>query len=328
MASGADIVVGQADKLDLPTQLGLGAPALASTHAPMTPRFDATRALLKIQDGCDFRCAYCIVPDTRGGAHSRPLDDILEEAQALVKLGHSELVVTGANIGCYHDGSHGLIDLLEALETIEGIARIRIGSIESTTVEHDVIAFMAQSDKLCNFLHLPLQSGSDSVLARMRRRYRTEAYAATAQSAAAAIHPLGLGSDIITGFPGETDAEFSETIAYVEALPFNNLHVFPYSERPGTPAATMANQIPMELRRERANTLIALGRQKRENWLNSLIGSTVRILIESCNPDGTAEGWSDTYARCRIHLPGTTSGAVVHGTIVAREGDKLRTRAT
>ena len=305
--TGADLIANQTDKFRLIELLhGPGgilpdaALSVEDATGPTIPLCSATRALVKAQDGCDFRCSYCIVPDTRGRPTSRPLAVVLEEVAGLAATGFREVVITGANLGCYRDGKHNLVDLLEAVESIDDIARIRISSIESTTVERDIVAFMAKSSKLCHFLHLPLQSGDDDTLARMGRRYTQSQYADVVTHAIDQVPDLGLGADIIVGFPGETDAAFQNTLACVRELPFSNLHVFSYSTRDGTPAAEMPDQVDAAVKKERSATLVALGKAKRTAFARSFIGKPATTLLERINDDGTASGWSDQYLPVRI----------------------------
>ena len=312
-SSGADLVVGQAEKFALPQRLAeLDAalsPSPADVHAlavgDTLPQFDQTRALVKIQDGCEFGCAYCIVPSTRSQIWSRPIDELVTEVRQLVAAGYREVVLTGANVGCYRDegplGDHDLIELLRRLDQIEGLLRLRLSSIESTTTEHAVIRQMAASRTLCHFLHLPLQSGSDRILASMGRRYRRDDFRRTCQLAIDLMPDIGLGSDIIVGFPGETDSDFAATRELVAELPFSNLHVFPYSARPGTRACSMPDQVDFPLRKARAAELIALGESKRASFAQSHLGRPIELLIERPR-DGKSRGWSGNYLD--IHLAG------------------------
>jgi len=226
--SGIDLIVGQKDKMRIPDLLNTPPPA---GSAPVHPCFETTRALLKVQDGCDFFCAYCIVPFARGRATSRPFREVLEEAAYLADNGFKELVLTGANVGAYRDGNRTLLHLLEAVEALDNVKRVRLSSVEMSTVEYAMIHHMSASTKLCHYLHIPLQSGDDTVLKAMNRRYTSLDYRAVISRAVDRIPDLGLSTDIITGFPGETDAAFAATVQMVKNLPFSNLHVFPFSSR-------------------------------------------------------------------------------------------------
>jgi len=300
--TGANLIAGQAGKFSLPEQLAATfgirpAPPDATTPGP-TPHVVGTRGLVKIQDGCDFRCSYCVVPDTRGTPVSRPLSRILDEIHHLADAGYREITLTGANLGCYREASHGLVDLLVRLETIEGLDRIRIGSIESTTVERDIIDFMATSTKLCRFLHIPLQSGDDGILQRMRRRYTAAQFRETIEYAAGTVPDIGLGTDIIVGFPGESDAAHANTCSLVRDLPFSNLHVFCYSPRRGTPAADMHDPVADTTKRNRAQALITMGEVKRQAFARTFIDRPVEILVENSKRDTV--GWTSQYLKVRI----------------------------
>lgn len=266
----------------------------------VTPACSTKRAALKIQDGCDFFCTYCIVPYTRGAPYSRPFDDCLDDARRLLAVGFHEIVVTGCNIACYADGPRTLVDLLIALLGLPGLGRLRLGSIEPGTIEREVIALMAKSPKFCPFLHLPIQSGDNGVLARMSRRYTVEDMTTTVRDALRRMPYLGLGADIICGFPGETPEAFEHTRDWIEALPFSKLHVFPYSERPGTPAATFDGCVPIGERKRRTQTLIALGKSKRSVFAKQFIGRPTEFLVEGFDKQGCAHGWSGEYLACVV----------------------------
>ena len=318
-AAGADLVAGQQDKYVLPALLAShGFPDNTPTFAPeathpqplygetygpvLTPRFDTKRAIVKIQDGCEFYCAYCIVPRARGRCRSRPLTKILDEIRGLAGAGHREIVLTGANIGCYNEQGRRLADLLELVETETPVERIRISSLEITTAERAVIDFMATSNKLCRFLHLPLQSGCDTVLAAMGRRYSARQYRETIEYALDKIGPFGLSTDVLAGFPGEDAAAFNETERFLDSLPFSNVHVFAYSPRPGTPAASRGEQVAEPEKRRRVAHLIALGKRRRTEFARQWIGRDVQVLIETVDASGRGKGWSGEY------LPACISG--------------------
>jgi len=307
-APGADLIVRQKDKYRIPAWLAtkeVPAPAPDGGQAPalLLPRFDSQRAIVKVQDGCEFRCAYCIVPLTRGPSISRPLADIVRETRQLVESGYPEIVLTGANIGCYRDQGRTLMDILEQLEALPLEYRLRLSSLEMSTVEQGVIDFMAHSRTLCRFLHLPLQSGSDTILKSMGRRYTTGRYRALIDYACQRVPHLGLGSDVLVGFPGETDADFAATLDLLEQLPLNNLHIFGYSPRPGTLAAARPDPVhPLRIK-ERVQQALALADQKRQAFGQSWIGQPVQVLVETVSgpkPDQIATGWTGEYVAARI----------------------------
>jgi len=306
LAAGADLVVGRARREALvqrvlerwPTPLeGLEQQTPVMRTSP--PR-RSHRALLKVQDGCDFFCTYCIVPHTRGGPVSRSLEICLRDAAAMIAEGYREIVVTGCNIACYADGSRGLVDLLSALSALPGLGRLRLGSIEPGTVEGAVAEWMAASEKICKFLHLPIQSGDDGVLARMGRRYTSAQVIDTVRRARALMPDAAFGADVICGFPGESDDAFERTLHAVAEAGFSNLHVFPYSERPGTPACTFDGSVPVAVRRQRAKRLIAQGDAQREAFAHRFLGQRVEVLVERFDREGRACGWSGEYLPCAV----------------------------
>jgi threonylcarbamoyladenosine tRNA methylthiotransferase MtaB len=299
--TGADLILQKADKDNIAEIVlrHLGLPAPEHSGAPI-PRFFSTRALLKVQDGCDFFCSYCIVPHARGTPVSRPISDILHEARTLAAQGYREIVLTGANLGLFRDGRHRLPDLLAALEEIKAIERIRLSSIELSTVEREVISHMADSRKLCHSLHVPLQSGDDGILSLMRRHYTATQYREFADFACKRVPDLGLGADIIIGFPDETPLAFQNTMHLVREIPFSNLHVFTYSRRPGTPADRMPGQIPKSEKKARSVQLISLASGKRASFARQFIGKPVAVLVEDLGTDGYVSGWTSQYLRTRI----------------------------
>ncbi len=307
---GLDLIIprAQKDRLAETVLQHLGLPLPSPRHPPVRT---TQRALLKVQDGCAFPCSYCIVPQTRGAPHSRPLASCLAEARALLAAGYRELVVTGCNTACYADGPHRLPDLLTALLGLPELGRLRLGSIEPGTVENEVFALMAEQPKLCRFLHLPIQSGDDAVLRDMRRRYTVAEVRRTLDAAYARLPDLALGADFICGFPGETPEAFARTVALAQAFPFSLLHVFPYSERPGTPAATLPGALPQAQRAERAQALIAVGKASRAAYAQRFVGRPVTLLVEHFDPEGRARGWSGERLGCAVaDVPRTCRGTL------------------
>ncbi len=297
---GADLVIALAQKDEL-ASLVLSRMGAAPGHARVpVPSLSMPRALLKVQVGCDFLCSYCIVPHTRGKPRSIPTGECLEKAAAFIAAGFQEIVVTGCNTACYRHGHDRLPQLLDKLAALPGLGRLRIGSIEPGTVEIEVARLMAVNEKICRFMHLPAQSGDDQVLSRMGRRYNASQLARTISEIVRLLPAIGIGTDIITGFPGETREAFANTCAWLAALPFNNLHVFPYSERPGTPAAAYDGQVPPAERKERARQLITLGEELKNNYAKTRVGSRCELLVESFDRNGLAQGWSGEYLHCAV----------------------------
>ena len=270
-----------------------------------------TRPNIKIQDGCDFFCSFCIIPYTRGRERSRKFDDILLEANLWAAQGHKEIVLTGVNLGAYADRGQGLADLIKALESIEGLARIRISSIEPTTVPSQLLDCMGKT-KLCPHLHLPLQSGSNAILSNMGRRYTQEAYSAFVNEAMNKVPNLSLGTDVMVGFPGEGEAEFSETVSLIESLPFSYLHVFPFSERKGTRLTRMGLQhVPLSTIRKRSQVLHDLSKKKRDAFYNASIGKWLDVLFENNSEAGFYAGYTSQFIRVGVSSTNNLSGQLL-----------------
>ena len=276
---------------------------------------DTTRAALKVQDGCDFMCTFCIIPTSRGRARPRELADLLAEAEALAAAGTKELVLTGVNIGTATFATatfagETLTEVVDRLDRIPGLARIRISSIEPTTVPEGLLERMADSaHRLVPFLHLPLQSGSDRVLRAMRRRYAAADYRRFAEEALAAVPDLCLGADVMVGFPGEEEADFEATREPVAALPFAYLHVFPFSERRGTTAARMAGKVPPAVRQRRAALLREVSEAGRRAFYGRFRGEVRDVLFETPRSPAVARGLTDHYIRVEVPAPGPFSTA-------------------
>ncbi|HRR32680.1 MAG TPA: MiaB/RimO family radical SAM methylthiotransferase [Kiritimatiellia bacterium] len=333
LAAGADLVIDRSQREVLVQRILKQWPATPEVSerqstVVLAPSRRSKRALLKVQDGCDFFCTYCIVPHTRGRAASRPLARCVGEAQALVAAGYREIVVTGCNIACYADGSYGLIDLLAELAALPGLGRLRLGSIEPGTIEDAVAEWMAGSEKLCKFLHLPIQSGDDGVLTRMGRHYTVRQVINTVRRAQQRMPDVALGADLICGFPGESPDAFERTLRMVADLGFSNLHVFPYSERPGTPACTYDGQVPVVERRQRAKRLIAQGEAQRVAFAQRFAGRRVEVLVERFDREGRACGWSGEYLPCVVTgVPRDHLGELCRFTVESVDGASLAGRA-
>ncbi len=293
---GVDLVLGNIDKLELAAHLAArlaaqGAPAIRVSPYLDRPGFEGeffthfygyTRAFLKIQTGCDSRCAYCIVPLARGPARSMRRADVLEQVLLLVSRDYREVVLTGIDLGSWgRDTGEGSLASLLALLVREGRAgRYRLSSIEPLEVDRALLdAVEHAGDRMARHFHLPLQSGSDTVLRRMNRPYSAAQYSDVVTELARRFPDAALGADVIIGFPGETDDEFEETFALVEHLPLTYLHVFSYSDRPGTEAATMGPKISPEKKHERSVRLRALGEHKKAAFRGSLVGTEQRVLV-------------------------------------------------
>ncbi len=255
------------------------------------------RANLKIQDGCSFVCSFCIIPFARGASRSREFENLVEEARAKAKQGVREIVLTGVNIGTYRSERGDLLAVLDALNGIDGIDRIRISSIEPTTIPTELFDRMNAADHgLLPFFHIPLQAGSDKVLREMRRKYTINEYLEFLSLAHESVDGLYVGTDIMVGFPGETEQEFDETCRVFLENPFNFCHVFPFSEREGTVAARREDQIPVEERQLRSAYLRRLSSKKRYDFYEAHVGRTMKVLFE--NPrEGFWPSYTDNYIR-------------------------------
>ncbi|MFQ6113058.1 MAG: tRNA (N(6)-L-threonylcarbamoyladenosine(37)-C(2))-methylthiotransferase MtaB [bacterium] len=260
----------------------------------------ATRANLKVQDGCDLMCTFCVVPFARGRARSRAFWDIEREATQLIERGHKELVLSGVNIGAYEYQGKKLLDIIKMLETIDGLERIRISSIEPTTIREALVEHMAESKKLCNHFHIPIQSGDDAVLKNMRRLYTVSEYVEFLQMVIERIPNVCLGTDVMVGFPGEGDAEFARTYHLLQELPFAYFHVFSFSERNGTAAVKMKDKVDLNVKKERSQILRKLSSQKRKTFYEQQIGKTVSVLMEERNGFGLFQGFTDNYVKVGV----------------------------
>jgi len=306
---GVNLILGNSEKRDIVgflREMGVGDGPRAvvadislqksGESAPLESFAEHTRAFLQVQNGCDARCAYCIVPFARGASWSVAPEEALDAMSSFTVKGFKEIVLTGIHLGGYGLDLNPPTDLLGLLQRAEGLAavnRLRIGSVEPTEVSPELICFLAGSKMVCPHLHLPLQSGSDRVLSRMNRGYSTELYRGVVQALVQAIPDICLGTDLIAGFPGETDQEFAETYRFIEELPLAYLHVFPFSPRPGTPAATMTPQLHSRVVKERAEALRLLSEQKKHAYAAGFLGRELRVLVQ--RDAGGRKGLSRNY---------------------------------
>ena len=289
-----------------------------------------TRADLKIQEGCNNFCAYCIIPYTRGALKSRRPDAVIAEAKRLVDAGFKEIVLTGIHLGAYGrdlDDHPSLAHILDRLVKETDVARIRMGSIESLEIDDDMIAVMNSSDRICRHLHLPLQAGSDAVLKAMNRHYTVAEYEALIARLRSRIDGLTVSTDLILGFPGETEALFEESLDTLRRLNFSHIHAFPYSPRKGTPAATMEGQIDTAEKKRRVELVNELSARQKAALLESLVGTKASVLVET--QEGTeGEGFTGNYERVAVTgLPEGTQRAVVSVALVGTDGKKLLGKA-
>ena len=262
---------------------------------------ERTRAFLKIQDGCNRFCSYCIIPYSRGRVRSKPLEELTREARTLAASGYREIVLTGINLSCYgQDSGLGLWDAVEAVCGLPEVERVRLGSLEPEQMELPVLERLARQEKLCPQFHLALQSGCDATLRRMNRHYDTAAYRRIAGRLREAFPGCALTTDVMVGFPGEDEEEFAQSLAFVEAVGFSRLHVFAYSRRPGTPAAKAPGQLSAAVKAERSRRMTALGDRLRDAYAAAQVGSTAAVLLETRREDGLAEGYAPNYLPVRV----------------------------
>ncbi len=258
-----------------------------------------TRANLKIQDGCDFYCSFCVIPFARGPARSRDFDNILSEAHHLTQAGHQELILTGINIGTYENQEKSLLDVVTALETLPKLKRLRISSIEPTTIPMNLIKKMAHSEVLCNYLHLPIQSGSDTLLKAMARKYTLTEYKQFFEDVYGLVPNIAIGTDVIVGFPGETDTLFDETEATMRELPFAYFHVFSYSERKFARSHKLEGQVAPPTIAKRSAILRALSERKRQVFYSHSLGTTQKVLFEQ-KKKGVWIGLTENFIRVQV----------------------------
>ena len=267
---------------------------------------DRTRAFLKVQDGCDYKCTYCTIPLARGISRSDALDNVLKNAYEISQQGIKEIVLTGVNIGDYGKGEfgnkkheHTFLDLVKALDEVEGIERLRISSIEPNLLKNETIEFVSQSRTFVPHFHIPLQSGSNDILKKMKRRYLREVYTERVAKIREVMPYACIGVDVIVGFPGETDEHFLETYHFLNDLDISYLHVFTYSERDNTEAVEMEGVVPMNVRSKRSKMLRGLSVKKRRAFYESQIGSNRTVLFESENKEGYIHGFTENYVKVK-----------------------------
>jgi threonylcarbamoyladenosine tRNA methylthiotransferase MtaB len=267
---------------------------------------DRTRAFLKVQDGCDYKCTYCTIPLARGISRSDALENVLKNASDISKQGIKEIVLTGVNIGDYGKGEfgnkkheHTFLDLVKALDEVEGIERLRISSIEPNLLKNETIDFVSKSRTFVPHFHIPLQSGSNEILGKMKRRYQREVYTDRVANIRQVMPHACIGVDVIVGFPGETDEHFLETYNFLNEMDISYLHVFTYSERDNTEAAIMEGVVPMNVRNKRSKMLRGLSVKKRRAFYENQLGTNRTVLFESENKEGYIHGFTENYVKVK-----------------------------
>ncbi len=286
-----------------------------------------TRAVLKIQEGCDRFCSYCIIPYARGPVRSRKPEYVISQIHRLVEAGFQEFVLTGIHIASYGKDLDGmdLLSLIGDISSIEGVKRIRLGSLEPTLLTEEFVGAIKAMPKVCRHYHISLQSGSDSTLKRMNRKYNTRKYREIVDRLRKHIPDVAITTDIMVGFPGETQEEFEETMDFVRNIGFSKIHVFKYSPRKGTPAARYKDQVPENIKESRSHKLIALGEKMETNYLQSFVGRDELVLFEEESRDnkGWYEGYTDHYIRVTVHGDENLIGNLVPVTLNEEHRGKI-----
>ncbi|HQV99001.1 MAG TPA: tRNA (N(6)-L-threonylcarbamoyladenosine(37)-C(2))-methylthiotransferase MtaB [Bacteroidia bacterium] len=315
---GVDLVLGATEKFNLPHYLNdLSKKELAEIHSceiieatSFTSAYsfgDRTRAFLKVQDGCDYSCSYCTIPLARGNSRSDTIDNVVKNAYAIAEKQVKEIVLTGVNIGDYgifdtksmkHESD--FLSLVKRLDDVEGIERFRISSIEPNLLTDEIISFVSTSKRFVPHFHIPLQSGSDKVLALMRRRYKRNLYVERVNRIKAVMPDACIGVDVIVGFPGETEEDFMDTFRFLNELNISYLHVFTYSERENTDAALMPGVVPIQERKRRNKMLRILSEKKKNLFYSEYLNNEYTVLMEEENKDGHLSGFTSNYIRVNI----------------------------
>lgn len=307
---GVDIVLGANEKFNLPHYIENTKREKAGIHAceikevkdfvPSWSAGDRTRTFLKIQDGCDYFCAFCTIPLARGFSRSENIEKTLAHAREAAATGVKEIVLTGVNIGDFGNGTdENFLLLIKELDNIENVKRFRISSIEPNLLSDEIIEFVAASEKFVPHFHIPLQSGSDKILAAMRRRYESKLYAEQITKIKSLMPHACIGADVIVGFPGETEEDFLQTYKFLNELDVSYLHVFTYSERDNTTALRIKEIVPVEERKRRNKMLTILSEKKKRNFYEQHKGRVFTVLFEQENNDGFISGWTENYIRVK-----------------------------
>jgi threonylcarbamoyladenosine tRNA methylthiotransferase MtaB len=306
---GVDMVLGAAEKFDLIHHLTqLNKESKTRIHnqpiksvnefVPGFSEGDRTRMFLKVQDGCDYFCSFCTIPLARGKSRSANVVDTIEKVKEATNKGVKEVVLTGVNLGDFGiNHQESFYDLIQELDKIESIDRYRISSIEPNLLSDEIIDFVSESQKFVPHFHIPLQSGNDELLHRMRRKYKSDLYRSRIERIKKRMPDCGIGVDVIVGFPGETDDHFLDTYHFLNELPVSYLHVFPYSERPNTTARKMQGVVPVKTRGERTTQLRSLSEKKKRAFYESQLGNSRPVLFESEVRNGMMQGYTDNYVR-------------------------------
>lgn len=328
---GVDLVLGTTEKYKIFDYLGED--ESEQVHIDKTSEFYGaatssaeghTRAFLKIQDGCNYVCSFCIIPQARGRSRAITIDSALDEAKKVLAQGFKEIVLTGVNIGEYEQSSgERLPDLVAKLAELDGLERLRLSSVEPNTLSDELLDVFASTPKFMDHFHIPLQSGCDDILKNMRRKYDVAFYRKTIERIMKRFPDAGVGADIIVGFPGETEDQFMQTYNLVKELPLTHFHVFPFSKRKNTIAGRMEDHIQHGVKKERARALISLGEAKLGMFAEDQIGNVANVLYERRGKSGAWEGYTENYVRVHTHSPLELKNLIVKTQIVASQNQVL-----
>lgn len=332
---GVDLVLGTKEKFDVFQHAG-GFQKLSCAQTFVSPvseldtfagaasmgSTERTRAFIKVQDGCDYSCTFCTIPLARGASRSTDVGAILAQVEAAVAEGYQEVVLTGVNVGDYgRKSGSSLLGLLEELTQVRNLQRIRISSVEPNLLTDDLLSFWAANPKLCKHFHLPLQAGSDAILQSMRRRYPTKLYADKVEKIRRLLPQAGIGADLITGFPGETEELYQATYRFLVNLPISYLHVFTYSPRPHTPAESMEGKVEPRIRFKRSEQLRILGAKKRYAFQEQFLGHASEVLVEDKTTAGMWTGLTSEYVRVNFPAGEDLANNIVDVRISYQEGE-------
>lgn len=330
---GVNIVLGANEKFNIvkhvettePTDMAVvkaGEIKDVKTFIPSYSKGDRTRTFLKVQDGCNYFCAFCTIPLARGRSRSATIEETLAEAKKAIAEGAKEIVLTGVNIGDFGTANgETFLDLIKQLDRLEGIERYRISSIEPNLLEDSIIEFVANSKKFMPHFHIPLQSGSDAILQAMRRRYRTDLYRSRIERIKELMPDACIGVDVIVGFPGESDELFNESRDFITSLPVSYLHVFTYSERDNTTALRIDDVVPMDKRHERNKVLRIIGENKKSHFYHSFKSQQRPVLWEAENDEGMMSGFTDNYIKVRTPFDNKLVNQISLAEIQGFDGD-------
>lgn len=332
---GVDIVLGAGEKFNLlqrveetpkaeTAQIAVGEIKDVKTFIPSFSAGDRTRTFLKVQDGCNYFCAFCTIPLARGRSRSATIAETMEQARKAVATGAKEIVLTGVNIGDFGTANgETLLELVKQLDELEGVERFRISSIEPNLLTDEIIEFVATSKKFMPHFHIPLQSGNDEILQAMRRRYRTALYRSRIEKIKSLMPDACIGVDVITGFPSETDERFAITRDFLLELPVSYLHVFTYSERDNTTALRNPEVVPMDVRHERTKMLRILSEKKKRAFCSEHVGETRPVLWEASEEDGMMHGFTDNYVKLKTAFNPALVNQITTATIGNLDGDSV-----